>query len=156
MTSCLANSLHDNNTMRELFIDLRKVPTKMGTVGAMALSEMLKVNRSLTKLTLWNDKSLGETGARALINSLQYNNTLEHLELPERYRRKHFSEAELSEMDSRVTFVDKKTAKKKEKVHSDVTVPCGIDNIASPGLEYIIYACGEVVNWLCDVHTANL
>ena len=75
----------------------------IGTDGAIALAEMLKVNKSLVDLELYLDKSLGHDGAHALINALQHNHTLEELKLPECYRN-CFSPEELGGMDSRVKW----------------------------------------------------
>ena len=54
--------------------------------GAKALSKVIEENKTLRKLYLWYDDSLGE-GVDSLLASLQNNTTLQELSLPQPYQR---------------------------------------------------------------------
>ena len=58
----------------------------IGEEGTMAVANMLKENRTLKKLDLRGDQTLGE-GVDVLISSLQENKTLQRLRLSCRYQR---------------------------------------------------------------------
>ena len=98
----LAKALTTNTTLNTLVVTMFDVPTpdQFGTDGALALSEMLKVNQTLQNLEFLFEKSLGRNGALGLVNALQHNNTLKTLRLPQQY----FSSAEIQSMDARVKW----------------------------------------------------
>ena len=74
--SPLAKALHKNTTLRSLTVSSQQI----GTGGAIALAEMLKVNQSQEVLSLNKfDKSLGKDGTHALVNALHHNHTLKEL-----------------------------------------------------------------------------
>ena len=100
--SPLAKALHKNTTLRTL----RFLYSQIGTDGAIALAEMLKVNKSLEVLSYGFNKSLGEDGTRALINALHHNHTLKEMMLPNPSNADdwHFSHEEHNRMDSRVKW----------------------------------------------------
>ncbi len=108
--SCIAKALHSNTTLTTLGIGIDYSPvhirsdTSQTTDALRDLSKALKGNQSLKELTvLLNPVSvLGSEGARALVGALQYNRTLECLDL---HRcQKHFSPAERATIDSRIQF----------------------------------------------------
>ena len=103
---CLAASLCKNTTLEELhayatcLFDWSIETIEIGDEGAIAFSEMLKVSRSLRKLSLAsNGTRIGDEGKAALIDSLNYNQTLEKLLL---YKRSDFPPTE--HMHPRVTL----------------------------------------------------
>ena len=98
----LAEALKKNTTLKTLVISSFDVPTRyhIGTGGAIALSEMLKVNQCLECLELLFDQSLGRAGALALTTALQHNHGLKCFKLPQHY----FSSIEVLAMDVRVTW----------------------------------------------------
>ena len=80
--SPLAKALHKNTTLRSLMVSSQQI----GTGGAIALAEMLKVNQSLEVLSHKFDKSLGKDGTHALVNALHHNHTLKELVTQTRLR----------------------------------------------------------------------
>lgn len=80
-TSCLANALHKNTTLKTLQLFMLQVPLSglIGTEGALALSKMLKINSSLEWLRIDADNSLGYDGIGAILSSIQDNSTLKEL-----------------------------------------------------------------------------
>jgi len=98
----LAKALTTNTALNTLVVTMFDVPTphQFGTDGALALSEMLKVNQTLQHLEFLFEKSLGRNGALGLANALHYNNTLKSLKLPQQY----FSSEEIQSMDTRVKW----------------------------------------------------
>ncbi len=109
--SCIAEVLHSNTTLTTLRIGRLAFPvhiqsdTSKTTDALIDLSEALNVNRSLKELTvlLYSDSVLGRQGVRALVGALQYNRTIEDLNLDSDCR-KHFSSAEFAAMDCRIQF----------------------------------------------------
>ena len=98
----MAKALEKNASLKALVISVFDVPTPyhVGIEGATALSEMLRVNQFLERLELLFDKSLGRTGALALMNALQHNHGLKCFKLPQHY----FSSVEVLAVDSRVKW----------------------------------------------------
>ena len=99
----LAMSLCMNTTLKELeiFYPLSNAECDIGTQATVALSDMLEVNRSLSELSLYSYKPLEQRKVASLIETLNYNRTLDILQLPCHYS-KHYSTSELSIIDSRV------------------------------------------------------
>ena len=58
----------------------------VGVEGAKALSKVIEENKTLRRLWLYCDDSLGE-GVDSLLASLQNNITLQGLVLPQQYKR---------------------------------------------------------------------
>jgi hypothetical protein len=101
--SHLATSLCMNTTLQELeiFFPLSSAECDIGSQDAIALCDMLEVNRSLNELSIYSYKPVEEKKVASLIETLAYNRTLEILQLPHHYS-KHFSTSELDATDSRV------------------------------------------------------
>lgn len=101
--SHLATSLCMNTTLKELelFFPLSNAESDIGPHATVALCDMLEVNRSLNKLTLYSYKAVEEKTVASLIEVLAYNRTLEVLLLPHHFS-KYFSTSELNVIDSRV------------------------------------------------------
>ena len=88
VVSHLSLSLQHNSSVTDLDLSYNSYITNM---GAVALGEMLRVNKSLRKLNLCRT-SVGEEGATALMEGLQHNQVLNELWLPQRleeYCKKH-------------------------------------------------------------------
>ena len=98
----LANALTINTTLNTLIVSMFDVPAshQFSTGGALAMSEMLRVNQTLLHFELLFETSIGRQGALALVNVLQYNHTLKSIKLPQRY----FPSAEIHSMNSRVEW----------------------------------------------------
>ena len=98
----LAKALTINTTLNILIVSMFDVPAsyQLSTDGALAMSEMLRVNQTLLHLELLFEKSIGRNGALALVNALQYNHTLKSIKLPQQY----FPSAEILSMNSRVKW----------------------------------------------------
>ena len=98
----LAKALTINTTLNILTVSMFDVPAsyQLSTDGALAMSEMLRVNQTLLHLELLFEKSIGRNGALALVNALQYNHTLKSIKLPQQY----FPSAEILSMNSRVKW----------------------------------------------------
>ena len=74
----LSEALKHNNSLTDLELRYNEHITN---TGAVALSKMLLVNKSLKSLDLWGT-SVGEEGAAALMESLLHNQVLTVLNLP--------------------------------------------------------------------------
>ena len=104
----IAEILHINTTLETLSIGevefIHGSETNSVSVDQTAftaLSDALKVNRSLKVLKLnCETHKLARERVRALIGALQYNQTLERLELPRKWNNNFSGEA----VDSRVIF----------------------------------------------------
>ena len=86
--SHLSRALQHNSSVTHLDLSYNKSITN---TGAVALGEMLRVNKSLRELEL-HCTSVGEEGATALMEGLQHNQVLNELWLPwalEEYCKKH-------------------------------------------------------------------
>ena len=84
----LSRALQNNSSVTHLFLINNKFITN---TGAVALGEMLRVNKSLRVINLRNT-SVGEEGATALMEGLQHNQVLNELWLPQglkEYCKKH-------------------------------------------------------------------
>ena len=94
-----------NTTLRELevFFPLSNLKSDIGSEETIALSDMLEVNRSLSELSLYSYKPLERSRVICLIETLNYNRSLECLQLPNHYS-KNFSTSELNCIDSRVCW----------------------------------------------------
>ncbi len=106
--SCIAEVLHVNTTLEELKFLFASFSSPGIEDGLRDLSRAFKVNKSLKVLSisqgsLYDTGPLPREGVRSLVGALQYNQTLERLQLP-RYCRNHFSQEELRAMDKRVGF----------------------------------------------------
>lgn len=99
----LATSLCMNTALRQLdiFFPLSNTKCDIGSQEAVALSDMLEVNRSLSELSLYSYKPLERKKVTSLLETLKYNYTLQVLQLPNHYSE-HFSAHELDMIDSRV------------------------------------------------------
>ena len=73
----LAAGLEVNSFVQYLFLKCNKI----NIAGAAALASMLTVNKTLTKLHLHEDESIGIEGAIKLINALEHNRSLVNLTL---------------------------------------------------------------------------
>lgn len=73
-----SEALKYNTTLNSLF--LSNANYKMGPLGTEALSDALKVNKSLTNLDLRSNQ-IGASGAKALSDALEINTTLTKLDL---------------------------------------------------------------------------
>ena len=78
----LSEALKHNSSVKKLSFRYNKHITN---TGAVALSKMLLVNKSLKNLTLYGT-SVGEEGAAALMESLLHNQVLTRLVLPRKLR----------------------------------------------------------------------
>ena len=101
--SHLATSLCMNTTLKELelFFPLSNAESDIGPHATVALCDMLEVNRSLNKLSLYSYKPVEEKTVTSLIEILTYNRTIEVLLLPHHFS-KYLSTSELDVTDSRV------------------------------------------------------
>ena len=94
----IASALCTNNTLQSLWL----WDNSVGVEGATALAKMLHENKSLKELHFQGNDSIGEEGAKKLIDSLKQNATLGLLVLPKDYE----SSFTRSELDNRVFFSD--------------------------------------------------
>ena len=88
VVSHLSRALQHNSSVTHLNLSFNWSITK---TGAVALGEMLRVNKSLKELDM-HQTSVGEEGATALMEGLQYNQVLNELWLPQglkEYCKKH-------------------------------------------------------------------
>lgn len=76
----IADALHLNCTL--IILKIKHPSVGIEPEGAVALAEMLKVNKTLKELTILSDDSLS-TGAIELQNALHHNTTLKTLHLPD-------------------------------------------------------------------------
>lgn len=83
----LASSLTDNTTLTKLVLSMFDVPVtdQVGPDGAVEFAEMLKINTTLEHFELLFDKSLGRTGSMSLVKSLDTNNAIKHIKIPQHY-----------------------------------------------------------------------
>ena len=82
VVSHLSRALQHNSSVTNLNLSCNMAITN---TGAVALSEMLRVNKSLRELNL-RGTSVGEEGATALMEGLQHN---QELKLPKRLKKNH-------------------------------------------------------------------
>ena len=101
----LATSLCMNTTLKELdiFFPLNSDDEDMGLDATVSFSDMLEVNSSLTALSLYSFKQFGSDKVLKLIEPLNYNQTLENLQLPSHFAM-HFSRREFEVIDPRVSW----------------------------------------------------
>ena len=99
----IAEGLIDNCTLTRVVFSMFDVPMchQLSTEGAMALAEMLEVNRTLDYLEISFDRTIGRKGALSLMCSLEHNKKLHSLKLPQQ----NFSLSEISVMDSRLEWL---------------------------------------------------
>ena len=81
--STLADLLHSNTIIQELWLQGNNISQQ----GAHELSTALKCNTSLLTLSLLGCHSITELGALALTQSLHDNNSLNRLELPDKFQK---------------------------------------------------------------------
>lgn len=99
----IAEGLIDNCTLTRVVFSMFDVLMchQLSTEGAMALAEMLEVNKTLESLEISFDRTIGRKGALALMCSLEHNKKLHSLKLPQQ----NFSLSDISVMDSRLEWV---------------------------------------------------
>ena len=83
VVSHLSRALQHNSSVTHLNLSYNESITN---TGAVALGEMLRVNKSLRELNLCRT-SVGEEGATALMEGLQHNQVLNELELPQKLEK---------------------------------------------------------------------
>lgn len=98
----LARSLTHNSTLKKLVLSMFDVPVsdQVGTEGATEFAEMLKTNEALEQFEILFDKSLCRTGSMSLVKSLELNNTIKHIKIPQHY----FSPVEVMSIGKRVEW----------------------------------------------------
>lgn len=101
-SKALAQSLCENVTLEKLVLSMFDVPVsdQIGTDGAIAFADMLKVNKSMEHFELLFDKSLGRTGSMSLVKSLDFNSTVKRIKIPQHY----FSPIEVMSITKRVEW----------------------------------------------------
>lgn len=101
----LATSLCMNTTLKELeiFFPLTSEDEDIGPDAAVALSDMLEVNCSLRALSLYSFKCFPPAKVLRLIEPLNYNQTLETLQLPSHFAMR-FSPRAMMLIDQRVCW----------------------------------------------------
>ncbi len=100
----VAKALHRNTALRELCLRYSSSFKSPVDDGVLALSGMLRNNRSLKMMEVVILGDVGREAVRALSGVLKDNRTLERLQLYSDYRGL-FSDTELDEMDPRVKFI---------------------------------------------------
>ncbi len=98
--SHIAEGLHSQTTLRKL--DVVLFIEQLTTNDVMALSEMLRKNRSLKTMTLTLESDFIRQDVQTLISALLDNHTLEQLHL-KCHHRKEFTELELNLLDPRIS-----------------------------------------------------
>ena len=101
-SKALAQSLCENVTLNKLVLSMFDVPVgdQIGSDGAIAFADMLKVNNSMEHFELLFDRSLGRTGSMSLVKSLDFNSTIKHIKIPQHY----FSPIEVMAISKRVEW----------------------------------------------------
>ena len=101
----ISTSLCMNTTLRELdiFFPLSNDKYDIGLEATTALTDMLEVNRSLSRLSLYSYKPLEQSRVISLVETLNYNRSLQCLQLPEHFARS-FSVSAMNLIDSRVCW----------------------------------------------------
>ncbi len=98
----IAESLSYNSSLKRIVFSMFDTPTvhHLSNHGALALAEMLEVNRTLMSLEILFDRSIDRKGALALMCALEHNKSLCLLKIPQQ----NFTLSELSVMDSRIEW----------------------------------------------------
>ena len=96
----LSQSLHTNTTLRELYVSGNNI----GDRGGCSLAKALSINKGLVELYLWGNP-LGEKSIQQLLDSLQFNYTLQRMGLP--YKWEEFSQncVGYDQAKSRLVFI---------------------------------------------------
>ena len=99
----LAASLCMNTSLKSLdiFFPLSNAKSDIDEHAAIALTDMLEVNSSLSELSLYSYKPISRRKVLRLVEILEYNYSLEVFQLPEHYSA-NFSSCELCTIDQRV------------------------------------------------------
>ena len=96
----LSEAVQHNNTISELYLSLNKAITD---TGAVALSDLMKVNKSLRTLHLLGT-SVGEEGAAALIESLRHNEVVTELWLSDELEECCRSHSVFDKVENQIEF----------------------------------------------------
>ncbi len=98
----IAESISYNTSLKHLVFSMFDVPFThhLSNHGALALAEMLEVNRALTSIEISFDRSIDRKAALALMCALEHNKSLCSLKMPQQ----NFTGTELSLMDSRIEW----------------------------------------------------
>lgn len=99
----IAEAMVENKTLTRVVFSMFDVPMchQLTADGAKTLADMLVVNKTLEYLEISFDRTIGRSGAIALVCSLEQNKTLHSLKLPQQ----NLSLSELSEVDPRLEWL---------------------------------------------------